>query len=228
MKKLWGNKKIRITCIVIAAVILFCFLVSGICNIIVAASAKPYVIDYEEACKLEGVDCIIVLGAGLKSDGTLSQVLQDRVNLGAKLYFGGASDRILVSGDHSRPDYDEANAMKNDLISQSVPADAVFTDHAGFDTYDTMYRARDVFCAKKVIIVTQGFHVERAVFIARALGLDAYGVMCDSENRFFGFKTEIREYVARTKYAFSAWFMPKPTYLGEAIPIWGEASDSNG
>lgn len=228
MKNFWANKKIKIVCIAVAAVLLLGFLTSAVCNIIVCTSADKYVLSLEDACKLTEVDCIIVLGAKVREDGSLSSVLQDRVDMGAELYLNGASERILVSGDHSKPNYDEANAMKKSLVNMGIPADDIFTDHAGLDTYDTMYRARDVFCAKKVIIVTQDFHIDRAVFIARSLGLDAYGVISDSENRYFNIKTEIREYFARTKYAFSALFKPKPTYLGEAIPIWGEASASNG
>ena len=199
-----------------------------VCNGVVIFSADKYVLDFSEAEKLENVDCIIVLGAGVNSDGSMSFVLTQRVKAGAELYKKGISPRLLVSGDHSREDYNEVGAMKNYMTENGIPASAVFTDHAGFDTYDTMYRARDVFKAKKVLIVTQDFHISRAVFIARSLGLDAYGCPCDGKGNFSSLNNELREIAARTKYAFIAITKPLPKYVGEAIPIWGEASASDG
>lgn len=215
---------LRITaCLTVAALI---FMI--VCNIVVIAQGDKYLLPIDEAKKLENVDCIIVLGAGIRDDGSLSGVLEERVKAGAELYLNGASERILVSGDHSREDYNEVGAMKDYMISRGISADVVFTDHAGFDTYDTMYRAKEVFQAEKVIIVTQDFHISRAVFIARSLGLEAYGVASDEGNRYTNIKNEIREFCARPKYTLDAIFKPEPTYLGEAIPIWGEASASDG
>lgn len=229
-KHLPKNKILRISFSVIACLLFVALIFAVVCNIIVIASADEYVISFDDAAELSDVDCIIVLGAFVKDDGTLSSVLEERVNVGAELYQSGASKRILVSGDHSREDYNEVGAMKDYMTELGISADAVFTDHAGFDTYDSMYRARDIFQAQKVIIVTQKFHISRAVFIARSLGLDAYGVASDEyrDYRYLNLITEAREIAARTKYVFDAIFKPKPTYLGEAIPIWGEASLSDG
>lgn len=200
----------------------------AVCNIIVIASASKHIVDFETAVSLDDVDCIIVLGAGVKEDGSLSNILRERVTCGADLYLSGASDRLLLSGDHSREDYNEVGAMKSYMVSRGINGEAVFTDHAGFDTYDTMYRAREVFKAERVLIVTQDFHIARAVFIARSLGLDAYGVECDTGELGNNLLDDLREVAARTKYVFDAIFKPKPKYLGEAIPIWGEASLSDG
>ncbi len=214
---------------VITAVLLtLALLFVGICNVIVIASAAGRTVTFDEASKLGDIDCIIVLGAFVKEDGSLSNVLDERVRMGARLYLNGASDRILMSGDHTRENYNEVGAMKAHAAEMGIDKNAIFTDHAGIDTYDTMYRARDVFKAKRVIIVTQKFHLSRAVFIARSLGLDAYGVACDEGYRYLNVITEAREIVARTKYIFDAIFKPKPKFLGEAIPIWGEASLSDG
>lgn len=199
-----------------------------VCNAVVIASADGYTVTLSEAQGLENIDCIIVLGAGLRADGTMTEILKERVVAGTELYFSGASGRILVSGDHSRADYNEVGAMKAYMVSAGIPDSAVFTDHAGFDTYDTMYRARDVFRAKRVIIVTQNFHLSRAVFIARSLGMEAYGYACDPEGRFAGLGNHTREAAARTKYVFDAIIKPSPKYLGEAIPIWGDSSASDG
>ena len=125
-------------------------------------------------------------------------------------------------------DYNEVGVMKAYMTEKGIPESVVFTDHAGFDTYDTMYRARDIFKAKKVLIVTQDFHISRAVYIARSLGLEAYGYACDGKNTFAGFRNEGRETMARAKYVLNSMFKPQPKYLGEEIPIWGDASASNG
>ncbi len=226
--KLNLKKICKITAVILGAVILASVVFVSICNIIVVAMASGNILSVDEACNLQDVDCIIILGAKVKSDGSLSTVLEERVNTGKELYFRNASPKILVSGDHGQKDYNEVGAMKAYLVEAGVPKDDIFTDHAGFDTYDSMYRARDIFKAKKVIIVTQKFHISRAVFIAESLGLEAYGVASDENNRYFNFKTEIREIAARTKYVFDAIFKPEPKYLGEAIPIWGEASASDG
>lgn len=222
------KKIIRKSAKVLLWLTVFAIVFVTVCNIIVIASSNNKIISFDEAAKLEDIDCIIVLGAFVREDGTLSTVLEERVSMGAELYKSGTTERILMSGDHSRKDYNEVGAMKDYAVSLSVSPDAIFTDHAGFDTYDTMYRAKEIFKAKKVIIVTQQFHISRAVFIAESLGLDAYGVACDSEHRYFNLITETREIIARTKYVFDAIFKPKPVYLGEAIPIWGEASLSDG
>lgn len=211
-----------------AWILITVFVFAVICNIAMVVYSDKYVVSIESADEITDIDCIIILGAAVREDGSLSMVLEERVNTGAELYKNGVSERILVSGDHSSADYNEVGAMKEYMVGTGIPEDVIFTDHAGFDTYDTMYRARDIFKAKKVIIVTQEFHISRAVFIARSLGLDAYGVISDEGHRYFNLITEVRECVARTKYVFDAVFKPEPTYLGEAIPIWGEASASDG
>lgn len=211
-------------------VIFFLFAVFSVavCNIIVIASASGNILEFEEAVKLENIDCIIVLGAGVKPDGTMSNLLYERTLCGAELYLAGASERLLLSGDHSRVDYNEVGAMKEYMVSRGIAPNVVFTDHAGFDTYDTMYRAKEIFKAKRVIVVTQGFHLSRAVFIANALGLEAYGVDCDTGVYGKNIMNDLREIAARPKYVLDAIFKPEPYYLGEAIPIWGEASQSDG
>lgn len=199
-----------------------------VCNIVVVAVASGSTVSFEEAVELENIDCIIVLGAGLKEDGSPSNILYERILCGAELYLNGASERLLLSGDHSRADYNEVGAMKDYMLSRGIESNVVFTDHAGLDTYDTMYRAKEIFKAKRVIVVTQGFHLSRAVFIARAMGLDAYGVDCDTGVYGRSLLNDIREIAARPKYVLDAIFKPEPTYLGEAIPIWGDASATDG
>lgn len=221
------NKKtkiIRIT--VIIALALFTVFIG--CNLGIIIYGNSYVFPSSEISEIGDADCIIILGAAVYDGGRMSYPLSQRVETGEKLYKSGVSQRILVSGDHLHENYDEVNVMKDALSEKGISPDVIFTDHAGVDTYDSMYRAKEIFKAEKVVIVTQKFHLPRAIFIARSLGLDAYGVAADEEERYFNLKTEARELLARPKYIFDAIFKPKPQFHGEAIPIWGEASLSDG
>ena len=144
----------------------------------VKKNAAPYLLTAEEAAG-SGADCILVLGCGVRPDGEPSLMLRDRLDMGLRLYDAGAAPKLLMSGDHGRTDYDEVGAMKRYAMDRNVPSSDVFQDHAGFSTYESMYRARDVFCAEKILIVSQSYHLYRAVYDARALGLDAWGVAAE-------------------------------------------------
>ncbi len=168
-------------------------------------------------------DAILVLGAYVFPNGTVSHMLSDRLTVGYELYQADKAPKIIVSGDHGRKDYDEVNAMKAFLKDKQVPAEDIFMDHAGFSTYESMYRARDIFKAQKVIIVTQEYHLKRAVFIARELGLEAYGVASDKRYYLVMEQYKLREIAARNKDFFLAKIIkPKPTFLGDEIPVQGD------
>ncbi len=171
-------------------------------------------------------DCILILGARVWDTGP-GPMLADRLLQGIELYKAGVSDRLLVSGDHGTKEYDEVNAMKNYAIEHGVPSEHIFMDHAGFSTYDSMYRARDVFQVKKVIIVTQEFHLYRSLYIANKLGLDAYGVASDLRPYARQEYVEIREVLARIKDFFKVAIQLEPTYLGDPIPIDGNGDATN-
>ena len=169
-------------------------------------------------------DAIIVLGAYVYPNGAVSLMLNDRLTQAHELYKLEKADKIIVSGDHGSKNYDEVNAMKKFLIDKGVPEKNVFMDHAGFSTYESMYRARDIFQATRVIIVTQEYHLMRAVFVARELGLEAYGVTSDLHN-YGDVMTmyRLREVAARNKDFFTAKFIkPTPTFLGDKIPVTGD------
>ena len=174
--------------------------------------------------KVPDADAVIILGAYVFPDGTLSCMLRDRVTVGYDLYKKGKAPKIIVSGDHGRKDYDEVNTMKDFIKSNGVPGQDIFMDHAGFSTYESMYRARDIFQAKKVIIVTQQYHLLRALFIARELGLEAYGVPSDlHEYGSCMAINEVREMAARNKdFWLCKVIKPQPTFLGEAISVFGD------
>ena len=135
---------------------------------------------------------------------------------------------LLMSGDHSRETYDEVNAMKDYAVAAGVPSSDVFMDHAGFSTYESMYRARDVFEARRVIIVSQKYHLYRAVYDARALGLEAWGVAAEDIAYTGQWLRELREILARDKDVFYCWLKPQPTFLGEAIPVSGDGDATAG
>lgn len=190
----------------------------------VKKSTEKYVLDPENAGT--GYDCILVLGCGVHGD-TPSHMLEDRLLQGIELYKNGASDKMIMSGDHGREVYDEVNVMKNFATERGVPSENIFMDHAGFSTYESMYRARDIFKAQKILIVTQDYHLYRAIYDARALGLEAYGVASNPRTYAGQLYRDIREILARNKDFVYGIFKPEPTYLGEAIPVWGNGNATN-
>jgi vancomycin permeability regulator SanA len=193
----------------------------------VMASTENRIITLEEAADLNA-DTILVLGARVWDNGQPSGILKDRINTGVDLYEAGASERLLMSGDHGKDEYDEVNAMKDFAIEQGVAPAVIFMDHAGFSTYESLYRARDIFQVKTVVIVTQTYNLYRALYIARALGLDAYGVSCDRRDYNPYILFSVREIFARCKDFLYSIVQPLPTYLGDVIPIKGDGSATNG
>lgn len=194
-------------------------------NYYIVESTKGRIIA-EESAKGVGADCILVLGAGVWGDRP-SPMLEDRLLQGIQLYDMGVSDRLLVSGDHGRAEYDEVNIMKEFAVDKGVPSEHVFMDHAGFNTYDSLYRTRDIFQAEKIIIVTQGYHLYRALYIAESLGLDAYGVASDPRRYAGQAKRDAREILARAKAFIIVAIKPEPKYLGEVIPVTGDGDMTN-
>ena len=149
------------------------------------------------------VDCIIVLGAGIRGNNP-SPMLEDRLLTSIDLYKKGVSNKIIVSGDHGRENYDEVNVMKNYLIQNGIPSEDIFMDHAGFSTYDTIYRAKHIFMAKKVVVVTQKYHLYRTLHISNELDIEAYGVSANKRPYGNQLTRDIREIVARVKDFFKS------------------------
>ena len=165
----------------------------------------------------------VVLGAKVYSNGVMSTILKDRELTALELYKNKKVQKILVSGDHGREDYDEVNAMKDFLLNNGVLGEDIFLDHAGFDTYYSIYRAKEIFQVSSIIIVTQKFHLFRAVYIAKSLGIDAIGIVADRQDYVLGVYNESRESLARVKAFFDLTFQSKPKFLGEIIPIIGDS-----
>ncbi|MEV4423446.1 ElyC/SanA/YdcF family protein [Patulibacter sp. NPDC049589] len=164
----------------------------------------------------------IVLGALVNPDGRMSGMLQDRVDRALQLWRAGKVHRILVSGDHLRWGYDEPTTMRRALQKAGVPGSAIFTDHAGVDTRATMVRAREVFGVRDAVVVTQGFHMARSLYLARAAGISAQGVTSDL-HRYGrqGQKSDVREVLARTK-SVAAQVLGQHVLLGPSHPIAGD------
>ena len=181
---------------------------------------------FDELADWEG-DCILVLGAGVRENGSPSLMLSDRLNTAIALYEAGVSDRLLMSGDHGRVDYDEVNVMKGIAMEAGVTSEHIFMDHAGFSTYDSLYRARDIFQADRVIIVSQQYHLYRALYIARALGIEAVGVAAPGETYYGQSYREVREMAARTKDFFLTIVKPEASIMGEPIPVSGNGDLTN-
>lgn len=213
-------------CVVVILGVLGCGALVGI-NCLMVGTTQDKILTQEQAAQLQDVDCILVLGCLVKDGGKPSDMLSDRLQMGVTLYELGAAPKLLMSGDHGREDYDEVDAMKHFAVDRGIASTDVFMDHAGFSTYESLYRARDVFQAKKIIIVTQQYHLYRALYIAHALGLEAYGVASDYHNYVGQTARDVREVLARVKDFGNAILQPKPTYLGDAIPISGDGNLTN-
>lgn len=147
-------------------------------------------------------DCILVLGAGLKPDGSPSDMLRDRLSFACDLWEEGVSDTVLVSGDRASESYDEVTAMKNYLLAHGVPEEAIVEDPMGYSTSESLKRAKDVFGYENVVVVTQRYHLYRALYIAQKTGLDAKGVNSDPYTYRGQVLRDIREFAARIKDFF--------------------------
>ncbi len=171
-------------------------------------------------------DCILILGAGVW-DGVPSPMLKDRLDTGLALYEAGASEKILVSGDHGREEYDEVNVMKKYLTDAGVPSEDIFMDHAGFSTYESMYRAKEIFQVESLVVVTQKYHLYRSLYVAEQLGMEVYGAGADPRQYAGRMMRECREVLARTKDVFYVWSGKEPAYLGMHINIHGDGNATN-
>ncbi len=221
------KKFIRITlCVLLIAAIVGSALVTAL-SLHVSRVGSRNIITQEEALALEDVDCILVLGCLVRSDGSPSDMLYDRVKGGVELYLDGAAGKIIMSGDHGRENYDEVGVMKKLATDAGIPSSDVFMDHAGFSTYESIYRAREIFGVKKMIIVTQEYHLKRALYVAESLGIEAYGFASDYRQYRGQIKRDVREFLARAKDYTFAVFKPQPTYLGDAIPVSGNGDVTN-
>lgn len=197
--------------------LLLVLIVAGINIYMVATTSEAIDTEYVGEKK---PDCILVLGAAVRPDGTPSAILRNRLDVAAALYESGASDKLLLSGDNGQMEYNEVKVMKNYLMNRGIPEDVICLDHAGFSTYESIYRAKAIFCVDSAIVVTQKYHLYRALYGCKRMGIDAVGrVAADMGGDAGDVKRESRELLARVKDFFMWIVKPNPKYLGEQIPI---------
>lgn len=199
-------------------------------RIIVKAGTEGLKPDAAEVRALKKLDaqCVMVLGCGVREDGSPTPMLRDRLEAALQLYKAGYAPKLLVSGDNGQEEYNEIYTMYHYLLDAGVPKEDIFCDHAGFSTYESMYRADLIFRVKRMIVVTQSYHLYRALYDAKAMGIDVVGVGADQDTYAGQVNREIREVLARNKDFLYCITKPAPTFGGEEIPITGPAFPSHG
>ena len=175
-----------------------------------------------------GADCIMILGAGIKDDETPTPMLKDRLDTGLMLYQAGAASKILLTGDNGSKEHNEIHVMLNYVKEAGVPEEDIFCDHAGFCTYDSMYRAKKIFQVSNLIVVTQTYHEYRSLYIGEKLGLNVMGIASDQMKYAGQPAREVREVLARVKDVFKVMIKSKSILGGEVIPINGSGISSHG
>ncbi|MCF0142295.1 MAG: YdcF family protein [Parasporobacterium sp.] len=165
-------------------------------------SRSQYILTSDEAAELQDVDLVMVLGCQVKADGTLSHMLEDRVKMAVELYKKNPSLMLLMSGDGREIYYNEPDAMEAYAIEHGVPADHIIKDPIGLSTSESAYNAANIYKCKKIIIVTQGYHLPRSIYNAQACGIEAYGVDAAYRDYVGQLKWDIREILARVKDFF--------------------------
>ena len=212
-------------------IILLAVLATGVSAYVTATAGKDILLTHDgseisddtlKILKETDPQCILVLGCSVWADDQPSPMLKDRLDTAIALYKKGAAPKLLLSGDNSVPEYSEPDCMYRYALSQGVADEDIFLDFAGFSTYDSVYRAKDVFCAERMIIVTQKYHLYRALKIADALGIEARGVSSDQREYAGRYYRELREVLARDKDLIKCILKPEPTFLGEKIPVDGD------
>lgn len=193
-------------------------------NLNINLKTKQYI--FTDTGKVPKTEVALMLGAKVFTDGRLSDMLRDRADMAIELYKGGKVSKILMSGDHGTKEYDEVNAVKKYLLEKGISGNDIFLDYAGFDTYDSMYRAKEIFQAQTVVIISQNFHLPRAVYIGRSLGLEAYGVSADTHVYGGIENNKNREILADVKAFWDVNLLVKPKFLGEPIPLSGDGKKS--
>lgn len=221
------KRKRRIFACLLALCLLLAAAVFGADAYIKTFSRSKILSEEETVLSAEGADCILVLGCAVYSDGTPCPMLYDRLMQGIALYKAGAAPKLLMSGDHGAADYDEVNVMKQFAVDQGVPSEDIFMDHAGFSTYESVYRAKEIFDVDKMIIVTQEYHLYRAIYDAEMLGMEAIGTASDPRPYAGQTYRDLREILARDKDFLYCVFKPEPKFLGDVIPISGNGNSTN-
>ena len=203
-------------------VFVFLLLIGLLPDLIVILKTKNQIVSNTN----EKYDAILVLGAGVWGESP-SPMLADRLDKAIEIYLKGYASKIIMSGDHTKLNYDEVNVMKDYAINKGIPSEDIFMDHAGVSTYDSIYRAKYIFKANSIIIVTQKYHLYRSIYIADSLGIHAKGIMAEDIKYSGMLFRYVREILARDKDFIKCIIKPKAKYLGEEIPVNGNGNITN-
>ncbi len=175
-----------------------------------------------DAAAYEVRDAVLILGCGVYQDGSPTPMLNDRMITGIDAFIKGAGKKLILSGDHGQKNYDEVKTMKEIALSYGIREDDIFLDHAGFSTYDSIKRAKDIFGVDSLCIITQKYHLYRALFLADSLDIEAVGVAADTRAYKGQWLREVREILARAKDSFNAIFEPNAEIMGSPIDLSGD------
>jgi len=223
MKNFLFKKRRKWLLVLLILVLMGTLMIAGM-DQYVAFSGSQTIVTYDT---VEPAQAILILGAYVKPTGEVSRMLKDRLDYGYELYRQGKAPKIIVSGDHGAPYYNEVLAMCTYLENKGVPSEDIFMDHAGFTTYDSVYRMKAIFEVTDAIIVSQGYHVVRAAYIAKTMEIDTQSIASDTYVYEKMLKYRIREVGARVKaFVMADILMPEPRYLGEIIPITGSGLET--
>ncbi|MEE3362941.1 MAG: ElyC/SanA/YdcF family protein [Anaerovoracaceae bacterium] len=221
--------KILLIILAVLLIVNFYVVLSTMPDIVTDIKSEPAKYSSEEITELKNgsPECILVLGAAVKPDGQPSRMLKHRLDAAIELYKEGAAPKLLVSGDNGSADYNEVDCMYKYALAAGVPSEDIFLDHAGFSTYESVYRARDVFNVDSMIIVTQKYHLYRALYISDKLGVKAKGVGADQQYYKMQVYYSAREILARDKDVVKCIAKPEPTYLGDSFDISGSGEPTH-
>jgi len=220
LKKIFKKKSLTVFFIT-AVLIMISFILINCC---VNLSTKSQI--YKDVNEVPSKQTALLLGALVYQNGGLSSTVKDRADTAIELYKAKKVEKILVSGDHGRKNYDEVNTIKDYLLKNGVQESDVFMDHAGFDTYDSLYRSDYIFEVESLIIISQEFHLPRSLYLANSLDIDAVGIVSDKQVYVTQSYNKRREFLATIKAFLDASFNTKPKFLGEKIPITGDSKKS--
>lgn len=219
--RLYYSKTVRIISLLLAVIIIYMLGVSSY----IKYSSKPQIISIEAAAK-ESADCVIVLGCAVKGY-TPSLMLADRLNTAIELYRTGVTKKIIMSGDHRTNDYNEVGVMKAYAVNRGVAAEDIYMDKEGYSTAESLLLAKNKFGCSKVIIITQKYHIYRAIYIANHIGLKAYGVAAKGDRYNGQFFRDIRELAARNKEFLNFYIGYNDQYNGEKISLHSGGNNTN-
>lgn len=221
------------TAVILALLILLILVYMLIANVVMVDSAKVGVrgtvtswdewLSRDELRDIRGfdADCIMVLGASVYTDGSPSPMLRDRLDVAIRLYKAGAAPKLLFTGDSGQDEYNEIGPMIKYARDKGVPVEDIFCDYAGFSTYESVYRADFIFGVQKMLVVTQSYHIYRALYGCDRMGIEAAGVASDQKVYVGQSMRDLREVLARAKDLVMWAARPDPTFFGEKIPITG-------